>query len=684
MTETTALAREATPHAPRRIPMLKSLRSVAFIATLLLVHAGASAWAQGGSTHVLLVLDASGSMFNKLADGQYRITAAKDALAGFVSRLPAAPDLHVGLRVYGARVAALDVGACDDSELVVPVDGFDRDQLLGAVRGTQAKGATPIAYSLELALDDLRGADGRAIVVLVTDGIESCGGDLRATVENLTSAGFEVDLRIIGFDLDDLAIRSFEGLGTFENARSVEELAAALGRAVDVAPVAAELPVTVALTRRGEPVGEGATVDFVDPVSGVATRFAAGRDGEFTADLAPGSYRMEVADAFAATDLVVAGLTVAPEADNAFAFELEPETDVTVEVAPIDPVAGSTVTAQFDGAPAGERRDWLAVAPAEASDEVYLDWSYTSGTSGSVDLRVPDEAGALEVRYHLALPEGGSRVIGRSLAFASRAATASLDGPAEVGAGSEFNVVWSGPANDRDYLTIVPEGAREGSYDSYQYTHSGSPATLTAPIEPGGYELRYVTGQGGRTLASAPITVIAVGATVAGPSEVPAGSEFAVDWTGPSNARDYVTIVEAGAREGAYTSYQYTRNGSPATLTAPIEPGAYELRYVTGQGNATLASAPVTVTAISASLAAPASVGAGERFEVTWEGPDNSRDYVTIVEAGAREGAYKSYQYTRSGSPAALTAPNEPGAYEVRYVTGVGDRTLASVPITVR
>ncbi|MBW6455614.1 MAG: VWA domain-containing protein [Trueperaceae bacterium] len=664
--------------------MLNTLRSAAIIATLLLAHAGAITWAQGGPTHVLLVLDASGSMFNRLADGQYRITAAKDAVAGFVSRLPATPGLHVGLRVYGARVAALDDGACEDSELVVPVAGFDREGLLGAVRGTQAKGATPIAYSLELALDDLRDATGRAIVILVTDGIESCGGDVRAAAERLAAAGFELDLRIIGFDLDDLAIRSFEGLGTFENARSVEELAAALGRAVDVAPVAAELPVTVTLTRRGEPASDGATVDFVDPVSGDATRFAARPDGEFVADLPPGSYRAELADAFAASPLVVSGLVVAPEADNAFAFELEPATEVSVEVEPLDPVAGAKVTVRFAGAPSGERSGWLAVAPADAGDEVYLDWSYTSSASGSVELRVPDEAGTLEVRYHLVLPEGGSRVIGRSPAFTSREATATLEAPAEIGAGSQFAVEWTGPDNDRDYLTIVPAGAREGSYDSYQYTRGGSPVTLTAPDAPGAYEVRYVTGQGGSTLASAPVTVTAVGATVSGPPEVPAGSEFAVDWTGPDNDRDYLTIVEAGAREGAYTSYEYTRRGSPVTLTAPIEPGAYELRYVTGRGSATLASAPVTVTAVSASLAAPASVAAGERFEVAWEGPDNPRDYVTIVEAGAREGAYRSYAYTRNGSPATLTAPDEPGAYEVRYVTGTGNRTLASVAISVR
>jgi len=664
--------------------MPKWIRSAAFVTTMLLIHTGALAWAQADSTHVLLVLDASGSMFNKLADGQYRITAAKDAVAGFVSRLPAAPELHVGLRVYGARVAARDDGACEDSELVVPVDGFDRDRLLGAVRGTQAKGATPIAYSLELALDDLRDADGRAIVVLVTDGIESCGGDVRAAVERLASAGFDLDLRIIGFDLDDLAIRSFEGLGTFENARSVEELAAALGRAVDVAPVAAELAVTVTLTRRGESVSDGATVDFVDPVSGDATRFTAGADGEFVAALPPGSYRAELADAFAATPLVVSGLAVAPEADNAFAFELEPETEVTVAVEPLDPVAGSIVVARFDGAPAGERRDWLAVAPADTGDEVYLDWDYASGTSGAVELRVPDEPGTLEVRYHLVLPEGGSRVIGRSPAFVSRAATASLEAPAEVGAGGQFAIGWSGPDNDRDYLTIVPAGAREGSYESYQYTRDGSPVTLTAPDDPGAYEVRYVTGQGGNTLASSPVTVIAVGASLAVSPEIPAGSEFTVEWTGPDNDRDYLTIVEAGAREGAYTSYQYTRDGSPATLSAPAEPGDYEIRYVTGREENTLASVPVAVTAVSATLAAPDSVGAGERFEVAWEGPDNPRDYVTIVAAGAREGAYTSYQYTRDGSPATLSAPAEPGDYEIRYVMGVGDGTLASVTITVR
>jgi len=51
-------------------------------------------------THVELILDASGSMWNKLDDGEYRIVAAKDVLSSFVSSLPADPNLNVGLRVY--------------------------------------------------------------------------------------------------------------------------------------------------------------------------------------------------------------------------------------------------------------------------------------------------------------------------------------------------------------------------------------------------------------------------------------------------------------------------------------------------------------------------------------------------------------------------------------------------------
>ena len=104
-------------------------------------------------TYVQLVLDASGSMWNKLEDGTYRITAAKNVLTEFIKGLPSG-DLNVGLRVYGSRIAALDAGSCEDTELFVPMDGVNKPSLQATVETVTATGATPIALSLLKAAED--------------------------------------------------------------------------------------------------------------------------------------------------------------------------------------------------------------------------------------------------------------------------------------------------------------------------------------------------------------------------------------------------------------------------------------------------------------------------------------------------------------------------------------------------
>jgi Ca-activated chloride channel family protein len=174
-----------------------------------------------------------------------------------------------------------------------------------------------------------------------------------------------------------------------------------------------------------------------------------------------------------------------------------------------------------------------------------------------------------------------------------------------------------------------------------------------------------------------PVTLVAVPVGDAGPA-------VEVAWEGPDNQSDFITIVPVGEAEGKHGAYTYTRKGSPLNVRAPDEPGSYELRYVMGQSRATLASLPITVQEVTASLEAPPVIGAGSDIEISWQGPDNRSDFITIVPVGEAEGKHGAYTYTRKGSPLTLKTPEEPGSYELRYVTGQSRKTLARLPIRVR
>jgi hypothetical protein len=165
---------------------------------------------------------------------------------------------------------------------------------------------------------------------------------------------------------------------------------------------------------------------------------------------------------------------------------------------------------------------------------------------------------------------------------------------------------------------------------------------------------------------------------------VAAGSKFQVGWTGPDNAGDFVTLVKAGTQEKTFDRYEYTRRGATLTFTAPDVVGQYELRYATGQQYLTLARATVTVTAISGSLTGPTTAVAGESFKVSWKGPDNARNFITVVAKGSREGDYGSYFYTNAkNNPGTLVAPLKPGDYELRYSTAEKYLTLARADIRI-
>ena len=345
--------------------------------------------------------------------------------------------------------------------------------------------------------------------------------------------------------------------------------------------------------------------------------------------------------------------------------------------APDQVPAGSLFKVQWEGP--DSRNDFVTLVPPEAPEGSYLNYTYTS-RGNPVSITAPDKAGAYEIRYVF----GHTRTtLGRADILVTPV-EASLELPAEMGAGSLIKVKWTGPDNKGDYITIVPEGANNSEYLYYAYTGHGNPASVRASDKPGKYEMRYIMGQSKAVLARAPITLTPVSAKVVVPASAAAGSNIKVVWKGPDNKGDYITIVPEGADDSEYLKYAYTAHGNPASVRAPDEPGKYEMRYIMGQSKAVLARAPITLTPVSAKVVVPASASVGSNIKVDWQGPDYKGDYITIVPSGAGDNEYLSYAYTSHGNPASLKAPDKPGNYEVRYILGQSKKVLGRLPIKVK
>jgi hypothetical protein len=156
--------------------------------------------------NVQLILDSSGSMAEEIAPGTTRIDAARGALNEVINILPTNPGINVGFRVYGHEGNNTQAGrpvSCQSSELRVPMEGVDKDALRSEVDAFQPVGWTPIALSLNRAAGDFPAASDtvKNAVVLVTDGLETCGGNPCTASRNLISGPGQVVTHVIGFAL---------------------------------------------------------------------------------------------------------------------------------------------------------------------------------------------------------------------------------------------------------------------------------------------------------------------------------------------------------------------------------------------------------------------------------------------------------------------------------------------------
>ncbi len=235
------------------------------------------------------------------------------------------------------------------------------------------------------------------------------------------------------------------------------------------------------------------------------------------------------------------------------------------------------------------RGDHITITLADGPVEDYAACILTE-SEGPVTLTAPIVPGAYKVRYISSL---GKILTSSTLEVFEVLAT--LEGPAEVSAGEEVEVTWTGPDGPQDYLSIAEPEAENEAYLEWALTGEGNPLRLRAPRRTGDFELRYVRAEDGEVLARRQVTVVVEAVSLEAPPEVEAGSRFVVEWSGTPGGGDFIAIAKEDSAAGEHFDWSYTTAGRRLTLAAPFHPGRYEVRYVSGSEVEILARKPLMV-----------------------------------------------------------------------------------------
>ncbi len=214
------------------------------------------------SGQLLVIFDASGSMEKSLGS-ETKLMAAKRVMNQLLPALP--KDAAAGLMVFGHRSSE-----CTDIELVEPIQPLTPESIARmqrTVNGLAAKGWTPIAESLRRSIAAFGGQAGR--IILVTDGEESCQGDVCAAAAEVRNSGIQLVVDVVGFDLNAAQKASLKCItettgGRYYDARDGEALGRAVDEAAQNALSATRLRVTVTEGSRGPAVRPLITVRSLD------------------------------------------------------------------------------------------------------------------------------------------------------------------------------------------------------------------------------------------------------------------------------------------------------------------------------------------------------------------------------------------------------------------------------------
>ncbi len=142
----------------------------------------------------ILVLDSSGSMagtdMNSLTPHMAKV---REALAAVVPQV--APRRNLGLLVYGPGQDS----RCENIDLKLPPAPNSAETILGEVNRVVPFGETPLTAAVRDAAEVLEFREKPSVVVLLTDGEETCGGDPCQLARQLKAEARKLTIHVVGF-----------------------------------------------------------------------------------------------------------------------------------------------------------------------------------------------------------------------------------------------------------------------------------------------------------------------------------------------------------------------------------------------------------------------------------------------------------------------------------------------------
>ena len=173
----------------------------------------------GCNKDAMLVFDASGSMASMGYNGLDvpRIFEARDALRATLPQV--APFRRLGLLIYGPGPN----DACSNVDLRFEPIPDAAAPILAEVDRIQPEGDTPLTTAVDKAAEVFLKQERPGVVVLVTDGRETCGGAPCALAEDLVESGGDLTVHVIGFKIrgENFDPKHF-GTGGFEKGGEIK------------------------------------------------------------------------------------------------------------------------------------------------------------------------------------------------------------------------------------------------------------------------------------------------------------------------------------------------------------------------------------------------------------------------------------------------------------------------------